>query len=106
MNDDQRDTSMHVYTYRRKRSIRIDYFLTSDSSTDTIEPSKTILEQYFGKQHDECAASEIYSIYLIEPRLSNKEIYEGLSNAWHRSSTTTWIHKHLNVFRFIQILCR
>ncbi len=34
-----------------------------------------------GKFVNDCTSYQAHSIYLIEPRLSNKEIYEALENA-------------------------
>jgi len=41
----------------------------------------------FAKFSNDCVSRQAHSIYLIEPRPSNKDIYEELEKAWHQSNS-------------------
>jgi hypothetical protein len=66
----------------RKRSVRIDYTIKNH----LIPPSNIKIEKFYGKSHNNCTPREVHSLYLIEPRPSNKEIYHALQNAWHQTN--------------------
>lgn len=73
----------------RKRFVRINYRVKNFPSINFTSPTDGAFEKIYGRQANDCRSSEAYSIYLIEPRLSNKEIYEALDHAWRQSSTAT-----------------
>ncbi|CAF3578872.1 unnamed protein product [Adineta steineri] len=60
-----------------KRSVRIDYIMKNISL-----PTNSV----FGKYVNDCISHPVRSIYLIEPRSSNKDIYEALRTAWRQTN--------------------
>ncbi|CAF3961528.1 unnamed protein product, partial [Adineta steineri] len=60
-----------------KRSVRIDYIMKNISL-----PTNSA----FGKYVNDCISHPVRSIYLIEPRSSNKDIYEALKAAWRQTN--------------------
>ncbi len=75
--------SMSFFYSHRKRSVRIDYFVKNLSSPHLTPSSDSI----FGKFMNDCIAYQARSIYFIEPRVSNKEIYDGLGKVWRQSNS-------------------
>ena len=65
-----------------KRSVRIDYIVKNLSVPRSIPSSNSI----FGKFMNDCISHQAHSIYLIEPRSSNKDIYDELGKAWRQSN--------------------
>ena len=49
-------------------------------------PTSTVASKLNGIFNHECSLSEAYSIYLIEPRTSDRIVYEALGKAWRQSS--------------------
>jgi hypothetical protein len=46
--------------------------------------SNNLTSHSTGKFQHSCISREVRSLYLIEPRPSNKEIYDALQNAWRQ----------------------
>jgi hypothetical protein len=74
---------IEVFLFFRKRSVRIDYIVKNLSSNKIIPPGNSV----FGKFMNDCISYPIRSVYLTEPRLSNKEIYDALKTAWRQANS-------------------
>ncbi|CAF3399711.1 unnamed protein product [Rotaria socialis] len=81
-----------------KRSVRIDYVIKNVSFYNLKSPSESVFEKFYGKFVNDCISNEAYSIYLIEPRLSNKEIHEALQTAWHQWNNKFSVNISTDVF--------
>ncbi|CAF4066459.1 unnamed protein product, partial [Rotaria sp. Silwood2] len=68
------------------RSVRIDYMIKNLAVHKLKLPSNSAFEKVYGKFSNNCISYEVRSIYLIEPRLSHREIHEALENAWRQSN--------------------
>jgi len=84
LNFNEKKNSNFFYS-SRKRSVRIDYIIKNVSSSHVT--SSSLANSIFGKFVNDCISYQAHSVYLIEPRLSNREIYEALQKAWRQSNS-------------------
>lgn len=70
----------------RSRFVRVDYVVKSPSLDTLKSPSNAIFEKFYGKVVNSCVSYEALSLYIIEPRSSDKDIYQALEKAWHQSN--------------------
>lgn len=49
-------------------------------------PTSSVTPNINGLFNHECSLVEAHSIYLIEPRSSDRTVYEALGKAWRQSS--------------------
>lgn len=74
--------TFHPFRSFSERSVRIDYMVKNLSSSSSSPSSDSI----FGKFNNDCVLRQARSIYLIEPRPSDKDISQALDKAWRQSN--------------------